>query len=84
MAVGKKTNKSCLFNFGVSFVDNDAHILQKIQKGKVVHLFVTIYGDPSTQANKQIIEAAETLKRQRRYDNLEISYYNAQSASVWG
>ncbi len=84
MAAGTKASKSCLFTFGVSFGDNDAHILHKIPKGKVAHLFVSIYGDPSTPANKQIIEAAETLKRQRAFNNLQISYYDAQSASVWG
>jgi len=83
MKYGTKTSKSCLFTFGVSFGDNDDHILSKIPKGKVAHLFVSIYGDPNTPANKQIIASAERMKRKRKSEDLNISYYDAQSAKVW-
>lgn len=84
MAYGVKKDKSCLFTFGVSFGENDNHILSKIPKGKVAHLFVSIYGDPASKVNKQIIELAEILKRKRVSGDLTISYYDAQSARVWG
>ena len=84
MQVGSKSSKYCLFTFGVSFSDNDEHIINKIPKGKVAHLFVSLFGDIDSPVNKQIIAAAETLKRKRKNGDLEVSYYNAASANVWG
>ena len=83
MKVGAKSVKNCLFTFGVSFSENDQHILKKISQGKVAHLFVSIYGDPASEANKQIINAAEGLKRRRKGNDLNITYYDAASAEVW-
>jgi len=84
MHYGTRNSKSCLFTYGVSFSENDAHILNKISKGKVAQLFVSLYGDQSLEANKQIIASAENLKRKRANEDLEISYYDAESAKVWG
>ena len=84
MAYGVKESKSCLFTFGVSFSSNDEHVLCKIPKGQVAHLFVAIYGDPKSSANKQIIESAEMLKRKRKNNDLPVTYYDAQTANVWG
>jgi hypothetical protein len=84
MKVGNRSSKSCLFTYGVSFSKNDEHILCKIAKGKVAHLFVSIYGTPDTPQNVQIIEQAEKLKRKRSDGDLTISYYDAASAKVWG
>jgi hypothetical protein len=84
MKAGKKSSKGCLFTYGVSFSKNDEHILCKIPKGKVAHLFVSIYGSPDSLENKQIIDQAEELKRRRSYTDLSISYYDAASAKVWG
>ena len=84
MKYGTKTSKSCLFAYGVSFSSNDQHILSKIPKGKVAHLFVSIYGDPKLNTNKAIIAAVERMKRKRAYGEIEVTYYDAQSAKVWG
>ncbi|RYE59449.1 MAG: DUF4917 family protein [Sphingobacteriales bacterium] len=84
MRYGQKNSKSCLFTYGVSFSANDEHILAKIPKGKVAHLFVSIYGDPNTAENKRIIAAAEKLKTKRADGELQIDYYDAASAEVWG
>ncbi|MBL7717686.1 MAG: DUF4917 family protein [Flavipsychrobacter sp.] len=83
MKVGNKTTKYALFTYGVSFSENDAHIINKIPQGKVAHLFVSIFGNPDTEKNKAIIASAEMLKRKRRSGDLEITYYDASSANVW-
>lgn len=74
-----------LFIYGHSLAENDQHILEKISKGKVPHIFVSLFGSPSAGYNKSIIQAAERLKRQRRERlPLEVTYYDATSAEVWG
>lgn len=83
MSFGARSDKCCLFTFGVSFGANDAHILEKIANGKVSCLYVSLYGDPSTTVNKQIIKSAEELKRRRKDGNLDICYYIASTAHVW-
>lgn len=84
MKTGDKKSTACLFTYGVSFSENDEHIIKKIYNGKINHLFVSIYGDPELDNNKQIIEAVEKLKRKRRKQDLIITYYDAGSALVWG
>lgn len=83
MKQGAKTS-CCLFTYGVSFSANDAHITQKIAKGKCSHLFVSIYGDPKSPTNNKIIDAVEELKRKRSNPELMVTYYDAASAKVWG
>jgi len=83
MEVVTRDGGNCLFTFGVSFMDNDDHILKKIASGKVKHLYVSIYGDPDTPDNQRIIAAVEALKGRRSTGDLEISYYDAESAQVW-
>lgn len=84
MKTGDKRSSACLFTYGVSFSENDAHIIKKISNGKFNHLFVSIYGSPDLDYNKRIINAVETIKRKRRNQNLKLSYYDADSAKVWG
>jgi hypothetical protein len=84
MRVKGRNSDNCLFTYGVSFSENDEHILNKIPKGKVAQLFVSIYGDPSSTSNQAIIISAEKMKRKRPEGELKISYYDAASAEVWG
>jgi len=74
----------CLFTYGVSFSDNDNHIFKKIYKGHIRKLFVGLYGDPDSEANKVIISKIEYLKSKRKASDLEVEYYDAESAKVWG
>lgn len=82
MMQGAKS-KTCLFTYGVSFSLNDSHITRKIANGKCRHLFVSLFGDPKSAANKKIIAAVEEL-RSRRATPLKVAYYDAESAKVWG
>ena len=80
---GKKTT-SCLFIYGLSFSENDSHILKKISLGWVSHLFISLFGDPNSETNKKIIEAVELLRRRSKNPDIIIDYFDAQSARVWG
>ena len=72
------------FIFGHSLADNDMHILNQIRKGRFAKLYISIYGDPGDEANRQIIQRANGLAamRSERYP-LSIKFYDASSAHVW-
>lgn len=74
-----------LFIYGHSLAKNDEHILKKIGRGKIPCIYISIYGDINSEANKQIINSAETIKNMRKPSYpLEIKYFDAASAKVWG
>jgi hypothetical protein len=82
---GARGVKKSLFIFGHSFSDNDDHIIKQISKGSISAVYVSIYGDPNTKENKEIIRKAKNLISQRReYNPLEVFLYDAESAEVWG
>jgi hypothetical protein len=73
-----------LFIHGHSLADNDNHILNLIPKSKIKRLFVSLYGNLSTKANKAIVGAAESIVRKRKGNKvLELFFYNSESAHVW-
>lgn len=85
MNAGKgKVGNTCLFTYGVSFSQNDNHILNLIPRGRIKHLFVSIYGDPYSEKNQDIIAKVEAMKSQREKYPLQVTYYSAESAKVWG
>jgi hypothetical protein len=77
---------TALFVFGHSFANNDAHVLNMIGHGKVSHLFVSLYGDPSSKTNQAIRASVEKIVGLRRHSNpaLSVDFFDAASASVWG
>lgn len=76
--------KAALFVFGHSLAENDAHVLRQIERGKITHLFISLYGDPENETNRAIVTRAELMrnKRSERYP-LEVSFYDAASVHVW-
>lgn len=78
-------SKASFFTYGYSFSENDEHISKRIGEGTCKALYVGIYGDINTPENKRILEKVEILrsKRSERY-KLEVKYYDAESAKVWG
>jgi len=75
--------------FGHSLADNDRHVLRCIAKGNAPYLLVSLHGDPSSEANKKIINAAATLVQERgpaggRKKALEVYFYDAASVHLWG
>jgi hypothetical protein len=73
-----------LFVFGFAFGESDDHILQLIGDNKVKQMFVSLYGDPDSEANKKIVQRAESVKARRRWNPLELKYFDAETAVVWG
>lgn len=75
----------CLFVYGHSLAANDEHYLHLIEKGKLSHIFVGLYGDPESDANRQIIARAKAMPLAgRRRRELRVDFYDSESAHVWG
>lgn len=76
--------KNSLFIFGHSFAESDDHILGLIPNGSIKDLFVSIFGDPSSDVNREIIEKATALASKRTgRQALNVHFYDASSANVW-
>ncbi|MDO8324291.1 MAG: DUF4917 family protein, partial [Phenylobacterium sp.] len=85
LAANVSQAKHCFFIFGHSLADNDQHILNRLGRGRFPHLYVGIYGDPRAATNDEIMKRAEALAGLRTDRNpLQVSFYDAESAHVWG
>jgi hypothetical protein len=82
------SKKASITIYGHSLADNDAHVLRCIIKGNCSNLYVSLYGDPLSEWNQSVIKNAQYLVRQRELQNarspLKLTFFDAQSASVWG
>jgi len=77
--------RHCFFIFGHSLAENDDHILNRLGRGRFPKLYVGIYGDPASPANQQIMQRAAGLAELRSHRApLEVTFFDAQSANVWG
>jgi hypothetical protein len=75
----------CLFIYGHSLADNDDHYLRLIENGRLSHVFVGLFGDPQSVANRKIIERANAMKLSgRRRRELKVDFYDSGSAQAWG
>jgi hypothetical protein len=79
-------SKTALFIFGHSLGNTDRHILGRIGRSKLAHLFVSIFGDPDDTRNQAIRAAAERITARRSPGSapLKLDFYDAVSAEVWG
>jgi hypothetical protein len=77
--------RGSLLVFGLSFGDSDEHILRLLDKGKQGQIFVSLYGDPNSESNARILRRSELIptRRSKKYP-VTISYFQAESAEVWG
>lgn len=74
-----------LFIFGHSLENNDQHVLKKISRGKIAQVYVGLYGDHESQGNKKIRNAAISLSNARdKQAALDVAFFDAASARVWG
>lgn len=77
--------RHCFFIFGHSLAENDDHILNRLGRGRFPRLYVGIYGDTNSAENQQIMARAGSLALLRPPRNpLEVTFYDATSANVWG
>ena len=73
-----------LFIYGHSLAPNDEHFLRIIEKGKIKHIFVGLYGNPESKENKKIIKRATLMTANRNGKNvLNCSFFNSETAKVW-
>jgi hypothetical protein len=79
---------AAIFVFGHSLAENDEHILRKISNGNVQQFFVSLHGAPDSVGNKGIVARAEAIvarrKARARSKPLEVVFFQAESASIWG
>ncbi len=77
--------KHCFFIYGHSLADNDDHILRRLGTGRCKKLYMSLYGDPESPENKLIVAKAGRLAA-LRHDRwpVEICFFDAVSANVWG
>lgn len=73
-----------LFVFGFAFGESDDHILQLMGDNKIKQMFVSLFGNPGSDGNKKIIQRAESVKARRKKYKLDVQYFRAETAKVWG
>jgi hypothetical protein len=87
LAKGKRSFSAiqgALFIHGHSLASNDKHFLRTIEKGKISHLYIGLYGDEDSDANKHIKSRANRMTQNRIPSKpLLVSFYDSESAHVW-
>lgn len=80
-----------LFIYGHSLAENDRHYLDFIAKNKIEKMFVSLFDDGShkqKKVNDLIHQRAENLANDRLHlkknHPIEVIFYDAMSAKVWG
>ena len=74
-----------LFVYGHSLDKNDDHILSRIGRGKCSKVYISLYGEPSSNSNKRIIKRAKEIAGMRHIRNpMKLSFFEASTANVWG
>lgn len=74
--------------FGHSLASNDNHVLRCIAAGAARNLLVGLYGDPESDGNREVIKKAnaisESRMKRRPGSPLQVTFYDAESAKLWG
>lgn len=78
--------KDVLFIYGFNFSENDRHILKAIASSKVNKIFISIYRSTNIGEILNSIEEIKILRKNfiANETTLEVIYYDAESAQVWG
>lgn len=74
-----------LFIHGMSFSDNDEHILNCIKKNtKLNQIFIGLHGPPDSEGNRLIIDKATILSKDESSNKVcKIYFYDSKTANVW-
>ena len=76
-----------LFIHGHSLAANDQHIFRRIEEGKLDRLYISVYGDPNSESNREVIARGHQMSANRAglsRHALAVKFYDAKSAHVWG
>jgi hypothetical protein len=81
--------KNAIVIFGHSLAENDNHILRHISNGTCPNVLIGLYGNENSQSNKHIKAKADELVQKRLATKgkkfpLTATFYQAESAKVWG
>ncbi len=84
LTANAQQGKHCFFVLGHSLADNDDHILRRLGIGRFGKLYVSLFGDVDSDANKTVIAKAKSLAalRQQRFP-LELAFFDAETADPW-
>jgi hypothetical protein len=88
-----QNNQGTIFIHGHSLAENDEHVLARIERSKVEHAYISLHGDPESETNQAIRHRAalmnerretnEAGKQERWRRQLEVKFYDADSAGIW-
>lgn len=74
-----------LFIYGHSLAENDEHFLNLIETQKLDSIYISIFEDPEKASNQDIIQRALRMPENRkRKKPLNVYFFDASSAEVWG
>lgn len=80
--------QKALFIHGHSLAPNDEHILRRIEQGPLERVYISLYGNPGSESNREVVERGQQLGAGRAAINprrpLKVKFYDAESAQVWG
>ena len=76
--------RSSFFVHGHSLAKNDDHFLKLFSRGRFPRLFVGLHGAPDSASNQEIIRRARSIVDARKGPELELNFYDSNSAAVWG
>ncbi|CAI4203757.1 hypothetical protein MWMV10_MWMV10_01618 [Acinetobacter baumannii] len=75
-----KNLKGSLFIHGHSMDENDKHIFDQINKSEVNKIYISIFGDEYSETNRTTMANARRFIETR---NIDIEFYDAESAPIW-
>ena len=85
LTANAQQGQHCFFLHGHSLAGNDDHMLRRLGTGRFKKLYVSLFGPAEAPANAAIIAKANRIASLRagRYP-MELSFYDATSAKIWG
>ncbi len=78
-----------LLTYGLSFSENDQHLVKAIVRGKIKRIAVGVYGAEADTANQRLISTMEAVPqlaldtRRGRSREVEIRYFDAATTPIW-
>jgi len=85
LTVNAQQVKHCFFLHGHSLAENDDHMLRRLGTGRFKKLYVSLFGPVDSPANELIIARAYQLASMRSDRSpMDLSFYDALSAKIWG
>lgn len=76
-----------LLSYGLSFSDNDSHIIDAIVESNVGKIAASIYGSPDSSENQRIVKTVNRMSSDRhllkKNTPLEIKFFDASTVQLW-